>query len=74
MIIDIKPKLRIRKYNCYYCDCTGIITNKRVIFQILDWGYQYLNKKICHYCNGRGYVEFKHKYTKENNFQSFLEH
>ena len=34
MIIDTKPKLRIRKYSCYYCDCTGIITNKRVISKL----------------------------------------
>ena len=47
-MIDAKPKVRIRKYSCYYCDCTGILTKKRVIFQILDWGYQYLNKKICY--------------------------
>ena len=34
----------------------------------------YLNKKICNYCNGRGFIEFKHRYNRENNFQSFLEH
>ncbi len=73
-MIFTKPKTRIRRYSCYYCDCTGFFTKKRIIFQIFNWAYQMKNKKICNYCNGRGFIEFKHKFNQENNFQSFLEH
>ena len=73
-MIDIKAKTRIHRYSCYYCDCTGFFERKRTVFQIWSWGYQIVDKKICNYCNGRGFIESKHRYNRENNFQSFLEH
>ena len=73
-MIYTKPKTRVRRYSCYYCDCTGFFTKNQVIFQIWNWGYQIKNKKICYYCDGRGFIEFKRKFTKDTNFQSLLEH
>ena len=58
-MIDIKAKTRIHRYSCYYCDCTGFFERKRTVFQIWSWGYQIVDKKICNYCNGRGFIEFK---------------
>jgi hypothetical protein len=69
-----KLKIRICRYSCYYCDCTGHFTKTQTIFKIWNWGYQIKDKKICNYCDGRGFIEFKHKFNQENNFQSFLEH
>ena len=31
------------------------------------------NKKICNYCNGRGFIEFKHKFNQENKKVGCLE-
>ena len=45
-MIDAKPKVRIRKYSCYYCDCTGILTKKTVIFHSLG---KYKNYKLKDY-------------------------
>ena len=69
-----KNKIRIRRYLCYHCSCTGFFNKKQIIFQIWNWGYNFINKNICNYCEGRGYIEFKRKYETFNNFQSYLEH
>ena len=69
-----KDKIRIRRYSCNYCNCTGFFNRKQIIFQIWNWGYQFINKDICNYCKGRGYIVFKRKYEDNNNYQSYLEH
>ena len=69
-----KNKIRIRRYLCYHCSCTGFFNKKQIIFQIWNWGYNFINKDICNYCEGRGYIEFKRKYETFNNFKSYLEH
>ena len=69
-----KDKIRIRRYSCNYCNCTGFFNRKQIIFQIWNWGYEFINKDICNYCEGRGYIGVKHKYENTNNYQSYLEH
>ena len=73
-MIKNKPKIRIRRYSCYYCNNTGFHAKKQTIFQLWNWGYEFINRQICRYCNGKGFVQFKHKYEKTNAYQSFLEH
>ena len=46
----------------------------QIIFQIWNCGYQMKNKKICNYCDGRGFIEFKREFTQDTKFQSLLEH
>ena len=41
-----KDKIRIRRYSCNYCNCTGFFNKKQIIFQIWNWGYQFINKDI----------------------------
>ena len=67
-----KDKIRIRRYSCNYCNCTGYFNRKQLILQNSNWGYQFINKDICNYCEGRGYIVFKRKYEDINNYQSFL--
>ena len=69
-----KDKIRIRRYSCNHCTGTGFFCKKQIIFQIWNWGYQFINKDICNYCEGRGFIVFKHKYEDYNNYQSYLEH
>ena len=35
---------------------------KQIIFQIWNWGYQFIGKEICKYCDGRGFIMFKRKF------------
>ena len=73
-MINNKSNIRTRRYSCYYCNCTGFHAKKQIIFQVWNWGYEFINRQICRYCNGKGFVQFKHKYEKTNAYQSFLEH
>ena len=52
-MIKNKPKIRIRRYSCYYCNCTGFHAKKQIIFQVWNWGYEFINRQICKYCNGK---------------------
>ncbi len=69
-----KEKYRVKRYWCWYCHCTGFFSKKQTIFKIWNWGYQFIDKQICKYCDGKGFVVFKRKLETENNYQSFLEH
>ena len=73
-MIENKEKTKVKKYYCFWCHCTGFINKKQTIFQIWNWGYEFINKKICQYCNGRGFTVLKHKHEIHNNYKSFLEH
>ena len=33
---------------------------------------KFINRDICKYCEGRGYIVFKRKYEDINNYQSFF--
>ena len=73
-MINDKSKIRIRRYSCWYCNNTGFFSSKQTIFKLWNWGYEFVNRKICKYCDGRGFVVFRHKFEKTNAYQSFLEH
>ena len=73
-MIKNKEKTKVKKYYCFWCHCTGFINKKQTIFQIWNWGYEFINRKICQYCNGRGFTVLKHKHEIHNNYKSFLEH
>ena len=73
-MINDKSKIRIRKYSCYYCNNTGFFAKKQTIFKIWNWGYEFVNREICKYCDGKGFIVFRHKFEKTNAYQSFLEH
>ena len=73
-MVKAKNKSKIRRYSCYYCNCTGFFNKKQIIFQIWNWGYEFINKDLCNYCEGRGYIVFKHKYELLNNYKSYMEH
>ena len=73
-MINDKSKTRIRKYSCYYCNCTGFHAKKQIIVQIWTWGYEFVDRKLCKYCNGRGYIIFKRKYEQLTAYQSYMEH
>ena len=73
-MIENKEKTKVKKYYCFWCHCTGFINKKQTIFQIWNWGYEFINKKICQHCNGRGFTVLKHKHEIHNNYKSFLEH
>ena len=47
---------------------------KQVIFQIWNWGYEFVDRQLCKYCNGRVYIIFKRKYEQLSSYQSFMEH
>ena len=35
---------------------------------------EFNNKQICYFCGGKGFIIFKREFSKNNAFQSFLEH
>ena len=63
-----------RYYACYFCDCTGFFAKTKSLFKFLKWDFLVSRKKLCHICNGRGYVASYKFITPENNYQSFLDH
>ena len=73
-MVKEKNKTKIKRYYCYHCNCTGFFNKKQIIFQIWNWGYEFINKNLCKYCEGRGYIIFKHKYELLNNYKSYLDH
>ena len=73
-MINDKSKILIRRYSCWYCNNTGFFFSKQTIFKLWNWGYEFVNREICKYCDGRGFVVFRHKFEKTNAYQSFLEH
>ena len=73
-MVNEKNKCKIKRYSCYYCNCTGFYSKKQIIFQIWNWGYQFVDREICKYCDGRGFVVFKHKFETTNNYQSYRDH
>ena len=74
LMIEKKNKIRIRRRSCYCCSCTGLFKKKQIIFQIWNWGYNFINRDISNHCEGRGYIKYKRKYETFNNCQSYLEH
>ena len=73
-MIKKKDRVKVKRYHCYFCNCTGFFNKKQTIFQIWNWGYEFINKKICRYCNGRGFTVLKHKFEALNNYKSYREH
>ena len=73
-MVNEKNKCKIKRYSCYYCNCTGFYSKKQIIFQIWNWGYQFVDREICKYCDGRGFVVFRHNFETTNNYQSYRDH
>ena len=73
-MIKNKEKVKVKRYHCYFCNCTGVFFKKQTILQIWNWGYEFINKELCRYCNGRGFTVLKHKLEIQNNYRSYREH